>query len=213
MEQFGQDLHLLQLWKIDESCQHYHHSGGCAFTERSLFVTSQISKTIYELTSTGKFVRVFATGQAFMRITECRGRLYVTSHQRGNNVFVYDINGREIRRFAAPGHTRGVVVGIDGFLYISNWAQKSVLTYTLEGKKVRSMTYKEIRVADGIAMDTAGNILIADQSPLAQVVVYNPCGELIKTIRTKSRTTAGVSISNDGTIMVADHHSSRIFMY
>ena len=196
----------------------YHHSGGCVFTERSLYVTSQPARTIYELTSTGEFVRIFAKGQAFMRITVCRNRLYVTAHQRGHNVFIYDTNGKEIRRLAVPGHARGVVVGTDDLLYVSNWAQKSVHTFTLEGRKVlsmkvRLMTYKEIRIADGIAMDSAGNILIADQSPLAQVVVYSPCGALIKTIRTRSRTTAGVSISNDGTIMVADHQSSKVFMY
>ena len=35
-------------------------------------------------------------------------------------------------------------------------------TYTPEGKRVGVTTYKEVRHADGLAMDIAGNILIAD---------------------------------------------------
>ena len=34
--------------------------------------------------------------------------------------------------------------------------------YTPEGRQVGVTTYNEIHIADGLAMDTAGNLLIAD---------------------------------------------------
>ena len=61
-------------------------------------------------------------------------------------------------------------------------------------------TYKEIRYADGLAMDTAGNLLLADHS--GRVLVYSPCGEqLIKTIKTTGGGAVDVEIGNDGTIL------------
>ena len=42
-------------------------------------------------------------------------------------------------------------------------------------------TYREIQLADGLAMDTAGNLLIADHNK-GKVEVYSLCGALIKTI-------------------------------
>ena len=86
------------------------------------------------------------------------------------------------------------------------------LTYTPEGKRVGVTTYKEIRLADGLAMDTAGNILIADHDR-GKVEVYSSCGALIKTIRTGTRHAVDVEIGNDGTVLVADHITQRVFMY
>ena len=60
-------------------------------------------------------------------------------------------------------------------------------------------------------MDTAGNLLIADHSK-GKVEVYSPCGALIKTIRT-TRYAVDVEIGNDGTVMVVDYATSKVFMY
>ena len=61
-------------------------------------------------------------------------------------------------------------------------------------------------------MDTAGNLLIADHDR-GKVEVYSPCGALIKTIRTGTRYAVDVAIGNDGTILVADHVASKVFMF
>ena len=58
---------------------------------------------------------------------------------------------------------------------------KQVYTYTPEGKQVGVTTYREIHLADGLAMDTAGNLLIADYTK-GKVEVYSPCETLIKII-------------------------------
>ena len=95
-------------------------------------------------------------------------------------------------------------MGIDGNLHVSNWQRKQVYAYTPEGRRVSVTTYNEIHLADGLAMDTAGNLLIADHDR-GKVEVYSPCGALIKTIRTGTRYADDVEIGNDGTVL----HDSR----
>ena len=102
-------------------------------------------------------------------------------------------------------------MGIDGSLRISNLG-KQVYTYTPEGRRVSVTTYQEVHRADGIAMDTAGNLLIADHDK-GEVKVYSPCGALIKTIRTGTRLSTDVEIGNDGTVMVADPAAGKVLMF
>ena len=85
-------------------------------------------------------------------------------------------------------------------------------TYTPEGRRVGVTTYQEVQVADGLAMDTAGNLLIADHDR-GKVEVYSLCGTLIKIIRTGTRHSTDVEIGNDGTIMVADPAAGKVLMY
>ena len=143
----------------------------------------------------------------------CQDRLYLTTNSGGQNVLVYNTNGRLIRRISVPAnHARGVIVGIDGNLYVSNWQRKQVYVYTPQGRRVGVTTYQEVQNADGLAMDTAGNLLIADHGR-GIVEVYSPCGALIKTIRTGTRYAVDVEIGNDGTVLVADHGTSKVFMF
>ena len=101
---------------------------------------------------------------------------------------------------------------MDDKVYVSNFDKKSVYSYTLDGKKIGVLTTKEIRHADGLAMDTAGNLLVTDH--FTKVVVYSPCGEVVKTIQIAgSRGTADVEIGNDGTVMVAARASSKVYLY
>ena len=108
----------------------------------------------------------------------CQDRLYITKHIGGQNLFVYNTNGRLICRISVPANAAR---GVDGNLYVSNWQRKQVYVYTPEGRRVGVTTYKEIHLADGLAMDTAGNLLITDNDR-GKVEVYSPCGALIKTI-------------------------------
>ena len=84
--------------------------------------------------------------------------------------------------------------------------------YTPEGRRVGVTTYQEVEVADGLAMDNAGNLLIADHNG-GKVEVYSPCGALIKTIRTGTQHAVDVEIGNDGTVLVADYATSKVFMF
>ena len=201
-----------KLMKLVDLRKHGFQIGNdCAFTDRSLYVADIRGRKVYKLSMNGKFIRIFATGLIFLRVAACQDRLYFTTD--GQNVYVYDTNGKQIRRISVPARrTRGVIVGIHGNLYISNWDRKQVYTYTPEGKQVGVKTYKEVQHADGLAMDTAGNLLIADHAR-GKVEVYNPCGALIKTIRTGTRHAVDVEIGNDGTVIVADYVASKVFLY
>ena len=199
--------------EIDLSKHGFQKCTDCAFTDSRLYVADRIGRKVYELSTLGKFIRIFATGQNFLYIAACKDRLYITKYGAGQNVLVYDTNGGLIRRISVPANTvRGVIVGIDGNLYVTNWQRKQVYTYTPEGRRVSVTTYKEIYLADGIAMDTAGNLLIADHNK-GKVEVYSACGALIKTIRTGTRYAVDVEIGNDGTVLVADYATSKVFMY
>ena len=199
--------------EIDLSKHGFQKCSGCAFTNRRLYVADNTGRKVYELSTLGKLIRIFATGQNFIYIAACKDRLYITKHGAGQNLFVYDTNGRLIRRISVPANAaRGVIVGIDGNLLVSNWQRKQVYVYTPEGRRVGVTTYKEIHIADGLAMDTAGNLLIADHDR-GKVEVYSPCGALIKTIRTGTRYAVDVAIGNDGTILVADYRASKVFMF
>ena len=199
--------------EVDLSKHGFNAATDCAFTDQRLFVADYNGKKVYELSTLGEFVRIFATGLYFVRMAACQDRLYVTINSGGQNVLVYNTNGGLIRRISVPAnHARGVIVGIDGNLHVSNWQRKQVYVYTPEGRRVSVTTYNELQYADGIAMDTAGNVLIADHSK-GKVEVYSPCGALIKTIRTGTRHSVDVEIGNDGTVMVADYATSKVFMY
>ena len=62
-------------------------------------------------------------------------------------------------------------------------------------------------------MDKAGNILIADHWGSSKLLVYSPCGELIKRIGAGFRLPVDVDIGNDGTVMVADLGANKVYMY
>ena len=85
-------------------------------------------------------------------------------------------------------------------------------TYTREGKQDGEKTYKETRYANCLAMDKAGNLLIADHDS-GKVEVYSSRGAHIKTIRTGTKYAIDVDIANDGTVMVTDSGASKVFLY
>ena len=61
-------------------------------------------------------------------------------------------------------------------------------------------------------MDSAGHLIIADYSG-RKVVVYSPCGGLVKTIQVNSNAILDVEISNDGAVLVADYTNSKVYFY
>ena len=197
---------------VDLSKHGFQSSGDCAFTDRNLYVADHNGKKVYVLSTIGKFIRSFATVVRIFRIAACQDRLYLTTSGGGQNVLAYNTNGRLIRRISVPGSARGIAVGIDGNLYVTNWNRKQVYVYTTEGRRVGVTTYNEVQHADGIAMDTAGNLLIADHKR-GKVEVFSQCGALIKTILTGTRHAVDVEIGNDGTVLVADHVTSKVFMF
>ena len=54
------------------------------------FVADYHGRKVYELSTLGKLIRIFATGQYFYHIAACQDRLYITTNGAGQNVYVYD---------------------------------------------------------------------------------------------------------------------------
>ena len=197
---------LMKVVDLRKHASGYKYSGDCAFTESNLYVTSGSNNQVYELSSNGEFIRVFASGPNYFHIAICRNRFYFTTHLSNANFFIYDNNGKLLRSQRIPGRTYGVVVGMDDRVYVSTL--NKVYTYTLEGKLISSKPM----VADGLGMDNAGHLLVTDRK--SSVAVYSPCGKVVKTINTGGNgLTCDVEIGNDGTVLVAAYRSSKIYMY
>ena len=190
----------------------YRYSGDCIFTDQYLYVTDFYGKKVHQLTTDGKFVKVFATGQHFFHMASHLNHLYFTTSRGGNNVLIYNNNGAVVRSLMIPGESRGVIVGIDNKLYVCNRANpKAVYTFTLDGNKVGIKDYKELDFPDGIAMDSAGNLIVTDFRP-GKLVVRTLCGAAIKTIHTGG-IASDVEIASDGTMIVADWQNSKVYFY
>ena len=195
---------------VDLNKNGYYHGTDCTFMNNYLYVTDFKGRKVFKLSMTGELVKVFP-GHQFMRVTSCKNELYFTKNTGGKNVVVCDGNVKELRSFSVPGNTRGIIVGIDGYLYVSIKG-KQVYKYTKQGKQVGVTNYKNIQFANGLAMDTAGHLLIADHTG-GNVVVTSPCGGLVKTIQVHSKQVPDVEIGNDGTVIVADYERNKVFLY
>ena len=86
------------LKEVDLQKQGLTAATDCAFTERSLYVADHNGRKVFELSTLGEFIRIFATGQSFYCAAACKNRVYFTTNTGGANVLVYDTNGKLIRR-------------------------------------------------------------------------------------------------------------------
>ena len=191
---------------------HRSYLGDCTFSGSNLYVTGHSTKKIYKFTENGKFLEVIASGESFLRITSRQGQLYATVYHRNSRNVVSYCNDKETHRFNVPGIPHGIVVGTDENIYVSTFNNK-VLSFAANGKLLRTKTYKELGIGDGMAMDKAGNILITDRSRPTELLVYSQCGELIKCIRAGFQHVIDVDIGNDGTVMAADLYACKVYMY
>ena len=195
---------------VDLTKYGYQSGTDCTFMNNFLYVIDYNGKNVFKLSMTGEFVKVFHRSERFIRVTSCKNELFFTKNAGGKNVVVFDGNGKRLRSFSVPGSARGIIVGIDGYLYVSNVA-KQVYKYTKQGKQVGVTNYN-VQHDDGLAMDSAGHLLIADYLG-RKVVVYSPCGGLIKTIQVHSKAVPDVEIGNDGTVIVADYGGNKVLLY
>ena len=182
-----------------------------------LYITDSTGK-IYELSTNGKLLKTLKTSEPSFRISACKHQLFVTSRQ---HLIIYDRNGKVVDKLRVPGEARGVLLGMNDEFYVTLGGKKGVYTHSrrldddvITNEKVLqadTTTYKEISYADGLAMDTAGNLLLADHS--GRVLVYSPCGKLVKTIKTTGGGAVDVEIANDGKILVAVPSASKVLLY
>ena len=198
-----------KLMKVIRLPPGYGRMLDCTFSGNDLYLTDHGGKKIYKYSTNGKFLKVIATGEHFLFITSCHNRLYVTTETR--RLISYH-NDREAFRVTVPGRARGVMIDQDNKLHVSLFTNK-VLIYSLNGKRIGETVYKGLGIGEGLTMDTSGNTLITDRRHPSELLVYSPCGELIKSIRTGFRLAVDVDICNDGTIILVDTEGSKLYLY
>ena len=192
---------------------HKSRLGDCTFSGNDLYITGFRVKKIFKYSENGKFRKVINSREHAIFITSCQGRLYATGWGKNSRNVISYYNDKETHRFNVPGTLRGIVVGTDDNLHVTTWHSNKVLSYKPNGKLLAATTYKGLGYADGIAVDKAGNFLIVDYSNPNKLLVYSPCGELIKQIRPGFRRVLDVDIGNDGTVIVSDYTGNKVYMY
>ena len=186
----------------------------CAFDHKFLYVADFGGRRIHKYYANGKFVKEFAKGTHFERITACNGRLYASVWRPNvKNIIVFQ-NDKQIDQFNIKGWPRGIVVEQTGKLATAI-SGKKVVHFTPKGKTLGLTTYKELGFGDGMALDYVGNVLIADRTPKkSQVLVYSPKGVLLKAIKMCHKCRAlDVDVGIDGTILIADYDAGKVYMY
>ena len=192
---------------------HRSSLGDCTFSGNHLYVAGFGARNVYKYSENGNFKKIIASGDKIHYITSCQGRLYATAWRSNSRNVISYYNDKETHRFNVPGIPRGIAFGTDDNLHITAFRSNKVLSYKMNGKLLGAKTYKGLHYGEGIAVDKAGNFLIADFSNPNELLVYSPCGELIKQIRAGFRRVIDVDIGNDGTVMVTDYTRSKVYMY
>ena len=128
--------------------------------------------------------------------------LYVTV---GKSLIAYH-NEKEEWRVEVPANLASQpTIDLDKNIHLTTKTNKAGLV--LLGSK----EYEGLKSGDGIAIDAAGNTLVVARTGSQKLLVYSPCGKLIKTIQFDGP--ADVDIGNDGTIIVTDLTKNRVFLY
>ena len=173
---------------------------------------------LFKFTKDGRLVRKIASGEQFYRVEACEGLLYVTIRNKPQVVNFY--NDVEVHRFNTAGNARGVTVGRDA-VYVSSVPNKVELFDTYGDNEFGEITIPgPVAAIDGIAVDHANNLIIANSIALpsqAHVYVYgfHGFGALIKTIKGPESDSVilDLAIGHDGRLLVADLTNSLVYMY
>ena len=179
----------------------------CTFAGDNLYVTDA-KKKIYKYSINGTFIKVMASGEQYQYMTSCgNDKLYVTADK---SLIAYH-NEEEAWRVKVPTKlAREPVIGLNRNIHLSTSTNK-VLFYNLKGKSIGIKELQGLKTGDGMVIDAAGNTLIVARAGLQKLLVYNPCGKLIRIIQ--FHTPVDVDVGNDGTIIVTDIEKNKVFMY
>ena len=195
------------------------HLVDCVFTEYHLYVTDIGSKKMYKYTADDlSFIKVVDSGKEFERLAVSRDgrKIYVAIKKfHGQKINTYE-NDKLISSFAVNSHgaPRGIVVDRCGQLEVAIWLSGKVLRFAPEGVLIKTNDYDEVKIADGFAIDRAGNVLVPDRGVNSgKLMVYSPGGAVIKTIKAGLTKPLDVGINHDGTILVADYGSGSVLLY
>ena len=149
-------------------------------------------------------------------LSPCNNYLYAAVGRKDSqNIFVYH-RDKEVRHLNIPRYVEGLMIGINGNIYVPKRATNTVLLFTPTGQPAGkiSISRSKVRHVTGIAMDSAENLIIFDnRGSSSKVHVYSSCGKLTTVIEKGISEAYDIVVGNDGTVIVADYRGSKVFMY
>ena len=187
------------------------NSVGCAFTSNKLFVSVTSANLILQFTSGGIYRGIFQFNVPALRLAT-HGSILYTSVAGSRNVYVYNtLNGnRENIMTSAHGNPRGLAVDRNGNLHVAIWGN-IVEIFSPQGRLLNAHQVQEVVTADGIAMDSNFNTIIADRGN-HQVLVYNKFYTLIKRIAGFNMPVDVAQGNNCIYLIVADKGGNYIYL-
>ncbi|MCP4681024.1 MAG: hypothetical protein GY864_01660 [Desulfobacterales bacterium] len=99
------------------------------------------------------------------------GKVYV-SDPRVRSVFIYDADLNLVGEIRNVGRALGIAVGDNGNIYVGNNSSDSVDVYDDQGVKINTIDAGGIKMPNDMALDSAGNLYVADSLDHL-VKVYN----------------------------------------
>lgn len=153
-------------------------------------------------------------------------KLRAAALTRGNAVVISDEKDDKLYRFDSAGQLQGnfmardsgkreitrILLDAEGRVLLLDRKQKTVIVCDEGGRAIRSVGPGGLRKPMDVAVDTLGNIYIADQDE--GVVVFNPAGELFFKVKSPElKKATAITLDESGAILVYDDGSERILRY
>jgi sugar lactone lactonase YvrE len=199
-------------------------------SEGNAWVADTAHSRVQEFNSAGEFVSQFGVENEPNGIAlDAAGHIWVVSNQK---VREFKTNGELILSFGSSGtgngqfgSAQGIAIGPSGNVWV---VEKIVVSETLEKTRVQkfnsSGVYQsqfgkagtgngEFKSPEGIAIDSEGNILIADTGN-NRIQEFNSAGEFVRKYSGEGenalKSPSGVAIDSEGKVWVTDSGNNRI---
>jgi len=161
----------------------------------------------------------------FVAINPVSQDVYV-SDRLTSSVYIYDANGKYLRKFAPKGNLGGgwaplgLAFSPDGRFYVTDVSGKDhrVLAFGPDGTLMRSMGAPgQLSYPNGIVVDAHGNIEVSDSNN-SRVVVFNAAGKMLATISAgigegDLGLPRGTAIDDGGRLFVVDTADHMVRVY
>ncbi|MCC6680319.1 MAG: SMP-30/gluconolactonase/LRE family protein [Phycisphaeraceae bacterium] len=238
-----QGVHLFDMDKgkgqfINKATEEVHFVSpvGVAICGDQLAVADSALRRVYLLARDGKPMAAINKSEGFQRPTglawdAARSELYVVD-TLANEVCVFSLDGRLIRRFGSPGIEAGQFhypthIGLDGdgHIYVSDSMNFRVQVLDRHGQYHASIgelgdASGYMAIPKGVAIDPEGHVYVVD-SYLTNVQVFDHDGQLLLYFgqggaeRGQFRTPTGLAVDQQSRLYVCDsqNHRVQVFQY
>ena len=201
---------------------HFKNPVGIAISGDVMYVAEYGGNRIHKLTLEGRFFGTLGSegsgkGQFLNPFALCIGpdeRIYIADGSNNriqvfcqDKTFSHIIDGNE-SGFKYPN---GLSFDPSGHLHITCYDSKVVIVVTPNGQFVCQYGNSHLIKPHGIAIDLAGNSLVANRRG-DSIVIFDPHGTFIRSIEGFNRP-IGVTVASDGSVWVSDQDNNRLVKY